>query len=254
MSAVSRVCLVAGASSGIGAAIAHALGAQGFAVALGARREDRLQEVADEVAKRGGRALVRSLDVTQSASIDAFFDAAEAAFGPVDVAVSNAGVCVPGLLHEVKPDDLEIELATNLLGPLLVARRAVESMRAGGRGGDIVFVSSENAVRPRPFQTGYTATKAGVEGAARALRMELEGTGIRATIVRPGATESEFGRSWEPALIERILRSWKHWGVQRHLNLMPAESVARAVVAAITAPPGTHLDTIQLVPEGPRET
>ena len=83
--------------------------------------------------------------------------------------------------------------------------------------------------------------------------MELEGTGIRSTIVRPGPTASEFGRNWEPALLERILRSWKRWGVQRHLHLMPVESVARAVVAAVTTPPGTHLDVVQVMPEGPRE-
>ena len=98
-----RVCLVTGASSGIGAATARALAEQGFSVAIGARRIDRLCEVACELEKLGGRALAQVLDVTDSDSIDAFFSAAEVAFGPVDVVVSNAGVCLPGLLHEVKP-------------------------------------------------------------------------------------------------------------------------------------------------------
>jgi NAD(P)-dependent dehydrogenase (short-subunit alcohol dehydrogenase family) len=249
-----RVALVAGASSGIGAAVARAFGALGWPVALGARRGEKLREVALEVEKAGGRAFAHALDLASPASIDAFFDAAERALGPADVLVDNAGICVPGLLHEVRPEDLAAELATNLLGPMLLARRAVASLLARGAPGDLVFVSSENAVSPRPFQAGYTASKWGLEGLARVLRMELEGSGIRSTIVRPGPTApTDFARGWEPALVKKLLVTWKQWGVQRHLRWMPPESVAQAVVTAVTAPPGTHLDVIQVMPEGPPE-
>jgi NAD(P)-dependent dehydrogenase (short-subunit alcohol dehydrogenase family) len=249
--AAPRVCLVTGASAGIGAAIARALGALGWPVALGARRPDRLERAAAEVAAAGGRPFAHPLDVSDPASLDAFFDAAERALGPVDVLVNNAGLCRPGLLHEVAPEDLAREVATNLLGPVLLARRAVRSMLEGKRAGDLVFVSSENAVRARPYQVGYTATKAGLEGAARALRLELEGTGIRATVVRPGPTGTEFARGWERGVLERLLDSWRQLGVQRHLRWMPPESVASVVLAAVTAPRGTHLDEIQLMPEAP---
>jgi NAD(P)-dependent dehydrogenase (short-subunit alcohol dehydrogenase family) len=247
-----RNVLVTGASSGIGAAVARALGKLGWAVALGARRGARLEEVARDVEKAGGRPFVHALDIALPSSIDTFFDAAERELGPVDVLVNNAGVCIPGLLHEVSPPDLELEVATNLLGPLLLARRAVRSMLDGQRRGDLVFVSSENAIRPRPFQIGYTATKMGIEGAARVLRMELEGTGIRAAIVRPGPTGTEFGRSWDPGLLKKLLEVWRYWGLQRHLHWMPPESVARAVVNAVTAPVGTHFDVIEVMPEVPR--
>jgi NAD(P)-dependent dehydrogenase (short-subunit alcohol dehydrogenase family) len=250
----ARTALVAGASSGIGAAIASALGALGWSVAVGARRADLLAEVANEVEKAGGRAVALALDLRDPVSIDAFFDGAEAALGPADVLVANAGVCIPGLLHEVRADDLRVEIETNLLGPMLLARRAVASLRARDAAGDLVFVSSENAVAPRPFQAGYTASKWGLEGLARVLRMECEGTGVRATVVRPGPTApTDFARGWSPATLKRVLESWKHWGLQRHLRWMPPASVARAVVAAVTAPPGTHLDLIELVPEGPRD-
>ncbi len=248
--APARVAAVTGASSGIGAATAVALGRLGWRVALGARRSERLAEVARRVEAAGGSALAAALDVTEPDSIDAFFAAAEAAFGAADVVVSNAGVCVPGLLHEVGEEDLAIELRTNLLGPALVVRRALPAMLARGSG-DLVFVSSQNAVAPRPFQAGYSAAKAGVESLARVLAMELEGTGVRATIVRPGPTASEFGRGWKPETIRRVLAAWKHWGLQRHLRWLPPESVASAVVAAVTAPPGTHLDLLQVMPEGP---
>ena len=74
---------------------------------------------------------------------------------------------------------------------------------------------------------------------AQTLRMDLEGTGVRATIVRPGPTRSEFGFGWEPDMLVRVLETWKHWGFLRHLDMMDGEQVALAVVAAVTAPPGS---------------
>ena len=246
-----RVALVTGASSGIGAATALALADCGCKVAIGARRGERLEEVARQIEARGGEVFAHALDVAQAHSIHAFYDAAEQALGPIDVVVSNAGICRPGLLHETGDGDLEEEVAVNLLGPMWLARKAVRRMLADERSGDLVFISSENAVVPRTFQTGYTASKMGLEGLARVLRMELEGSGIRSTIVRPGPTGSEFGLGWDPRLIERILASWKYWGVQRHFEMLPAQSVAAAVVTVVSAPPGTHLDVVQVMPEGP---
>lgn len=243
-----RTAVVTGASAGIGAAIARALGALGWSVALGARRTALLDEVAAGVEAAGGRAFSHALDVTDPRSIDAFFGAAESALGPVDVLVNNAGIGVPGLLHEVPVADLERELRTNLFGPMLVTRRALPAMIERQRG-DVVFISSMNVVEPRPFQAGYTAAKAGIEGMAQVLRRELEGTGVRATIVRPGATRSEFGFGWEPDILVRVIDSWKEWGFMRHMDMMDGEQVALAVVAAVTAPPGLHMDVIQVNPE-----
>jgi len=244
-----RTALVTGASSGIGAAVAVGLGACGFAVALGARRADRLAAVAGAIEKDGGRALAHSLGVTRADSIDAFVTAAEAGLGPLDVVVSNAGVGIPGLLHEIGVDELEAELRTNLLGPMLLARRVLPGMLAR-RTGDLVFVSSLNAVEPRPFQVGYTAAKAGDDGLARALRLELEGTGVRAVVVRPGPTRSEFGFAWGPQVLERVLDSWKRWGFLRHHEMLDGEAIAAAVVWAATQPRSTSIDVIQVNPEG----
>ena len=251
MSAPARTAVVTGASSGIGAAIARTLGRHGFPVALGARRTDRLAAVAREVEDAGGRAFAHPLDVTQPASIDAFFTAVESALGAPEVVVSNAGIGVPGALDELAVEDLQRDIATNLVGPMLVARRALPAMR-GRRRGDLVFVSSMNAVAPRPLQLGYTAAKAGVEAMAHTLRMELEGTGVRAIVVRPGPTRSEFGFGFGPEILARIMDSWKQWGFLRHMELLEGEDVAAAVVAAVSAPPGVSFDVIQVNPEGPR--
>ena len=246
----ARVAMVTGASSGFGAAIGRALAQLGWPVALGARRVDKVAEVQRSIEAAGGRAFAHVLDVTDSTSIDAFVEASENELGPVDVVVSNAGIGVPGLLHELPTGALRTELDTNLLGPLQLIGRLLPGMLARQHG-DIAFVTSLNATQPRPFQVGYTASKAGLEGAARALQMELDGTGVRATIIRPGPARTEMGSDWDPAVLERLLRSWKSWGILRHDHYLPPESIAAAVVAAVTAPVGTHLDLIQVNPAAP---
>ncbi len=245
-----RTALVTGASSGIGAAVARAFGDLGWSVAIGARRMDRLMDVAHAVASAGGRPFAQHLDVTKADSVDAFFAAAEAEVGAVDVLVNNAGMSIPGLLHELSVADLEAELATNLLGPLLVTRRELPSMLARKQGA-LVFVSSMNVVEPRPLQVGYTAGKMGVEGLARTLRKDLEGTGVRAVIVRPGPTRSEFGLAWKSSILMRVIESWQHWGFLRHNEMLDPAHVAAAVVQAATAPAGASMDVIQVTPEGP---
>jgi NADP-dependent 3-hydroxy acid dehydrogenase YdfG len=246
------VAVVTGASSGIGGAIAPALGALGWAVAVGARRTDRLADTAAAVDAAGGEAFAHALDVADPKSVDVFVDAAEETLGSIDVVVNNAGMSVPGALHRIRPDDLRREVATNLLGPMLVSRRAIASMLDRGAGGDLVFISSDATRNPRPRMSTYSATKAGVELLARSLSMELEGTGIRSTIVRVGPTLSEFGVGWDPVLLEELMEFWPRFGLQRHPGVLDADAVARAVVFAVTAPGGTHLDTIEVQPEAPR--
>lgn len=247
-----RPALVTGASSGLGAAIAKALGALGWPVAMGARRMDRLEEVAKDVEAAGGIPFIHPLDISDEHSVDAFVGAAEAAVGPLDVVVSNAGIGIPAPFHESKIEDLRAEIDTNLLGPMLLTRRVLPAM-IEQRHGDLVFIGSLNTVLARPYQLGYTATKAGVEAMARVLQRELEGTGVRSTIVRPGPSKTEMGWDWGPDIIQKILSSWKHHGILRHQNFLKPEAVADAVVTAVTAPPGVHLDLIQITPEAPVE-
>jgi len=246
----ARTALVTGASSGLGAAIARAFGALGWSVAIGARHVDPLTEIAEQVESAGGTAFAHELDVADGQSIEAFVAAAEHELGPIDTVVNNAGTSTPGRLFELSVEELRHEIDTNLLGPMLLTRRVLPGL-IERRSGDLVFISSQNAVIPRPLQLPYTATKAGLEAMVRVLQMELEGSGVRATTIRPGPTRSNFGMDWNPAAIKRVLKSWKYWGIQRHHRYLPADAIASAVVHTVTAPAGTHFDLIQVNPEGP---
>jgi NADP-dependent 3-hydroxy acid dehydrogenase YdfG len=248
----SRVALVTGASSGLGAAIAIAFGRLGWPVALGARRTEKLDAIASQVEEAGGKPFAHALDVTDTASIDAFASAVETNLGPPEVIVSNAGIGRAGRLPELPIEDIEAELDTNLLGPLRLVRRLLPALLER-RGGDLCFVTSLNAVLPRPLQIGYTASKAGLEAAVRTLQMELEGSGVRTSIVRPGPAQTEMGWDWAPELQKELLDEWRRWGILRHMNFMAPDQVAEVVVTTVTAPPGVHLDLVQINPAKPRD-
>lgn len=246
-----RTAMVTGASSGIGRAIATEMGRLGWRVAVGARRADRLAETAAAVGDAGGTVFSHVLDVTDDASIAAFFAAAEAELGPVGVLVNNAGMAAPGWLEQIPVEAIVREVQTNLLGPILASRLAVASMKHHGTDGDLVFVTSDATRHPRPRMAGYTATKAGLEGLAHALALELEGSGIRSTAVRVGPTISEFGFGWSADDLDDLMGYWPRFGLQRHGGFLDPVAVARAVVTAVCAPPGVQFDTIEVQPEAP---
>lgn len=252
MSTAPRTVAVTGASSGIGRAIAIALGELGWTVVLGSRREYACAATARLVCDAGGRAFTHALDVTDAASIDEFFAAADAAVGPVDALVNNAGIAAPGPFATGAPGELEREVATNLLGPLLCSRRALRGMLVARRG-DLVFVSSDTSRAPRPGMLGYSASKGGLEIGVRALAMELEGTGVRTTVVRVGPTLTDFAAEWDGGRLQEMMAYWPRFGVQRHFNTMEPADVARAVAFALTQPEGMHVDTIEVQPQAPLE-
>jgi NADP-dependent 3-hydroxy acid dehydrogenase YdfG len=246
-----RVAIVTGASAGIGVAIAVALGGLGWKVAIGARRTDRLEDTAADVRDAGGEPFVHALDVSEASSIEGFFRAVEAECGPVDVVVHNAGVATPGWLDRTPVEAIEREVRTNLLGPILLSRLAIGSMRARDARGHLVFITSDATRHARPRMAAYTAAKAGIEALSSSLAMELEGSGIRSSVVRVGPTISEFGFGWPIEEIEDLMGYWPRFGLQRHGGYLEPDAIARAVVTAVTAPAGVVVDTIEVQPEAP---
>jgi len=247
-----RPAVVAGASSGIGAETAQALAAAGFPVALGARRLDRCEELAAEIRAGGGEAVAHALDVSSEESVADFAAKAAADLGDIEVVISNAALIGPGGLLDTESERLRLEVDVNLLGPHRLIRAFVPGM-VERRRGDIVFVSSDVAQRPRPFMGGYSATKAGLEGLVGALQMELEGTGVRASVVRPGPTWSEMGMDWDPDQAAMVLNQWVKWGQARHSHFLKARAIADAITTVVSAPRGVHLSPVDVNPEAPVE-
>lgn len=247
-----RPAVVAGASSGIGAETARSLAAAGLPVALGARRVDRCEELAAEIRGDGGEAIAVQLDVTDDRSVADFAAKVSAELGDVEVVVSNAALIGPGALLETDVDRLRSELDVNVLGPHRLLRAFVPAM-VGRRRGDIVFVSSDVALRPRPLMGGYSATKSALEGLVGSLQMELEGTGVRASVVRPGPTWSEMGMDWEPEAAATVLNEWIKWGHARHSHFLKARAIADAITTVVIAPRGVHISPVDVNPEAPLE-
>jgi len=169
-----RVAIVTGAGSGIGRAVALALVEEGYAVALGGRRAEPLEETARKAAGKDARTLVVPTDVTDADSVHALFATTVAAFHRVDVLFNNAGINVPGVpLDELTVEQWQSVVDTNLTGPFLCTREAFAVMkRQQPRGGRIINNGSISAYAPRPHSAPYTATKHAITGLTKATSLD----------------------------------------------------------------------------------
>jgi NAD(P)-dependent dehydrogenase (short-subunit alcohol dehydrogenase family) len=226
------------------------LAAAGHLVVLGARRVERCEEIAAEIRAAGGQAVAERLDVADLASVGSFVKAAEATFGPLQVVVSNAGDVQPTSIADTAPEDFGAQVSVNLLGAQRLVSLVVPGM-VERRRGDVVVVTSDVVRAPRPRMGAYVPSKAALEGMVRALQLELEGTGVRASMVRPGPTWTGMGMTWPPEVYTPVLREWKRHGVFRHDGYLTPDGVASAVLAVVSAPPGTHLTLVEVEPEAP---
>lgn len=245
-----RPAIVTGASSGIGRATAIALAAAGHPVVLAARRVERCEEIVGGIRDAGGSAVAVHLDLADRGSIATFARAAEDAVGPVDVLVSNAGSVVPTGVLDTDPTAFATEIQVNLLG----AQQLVHLLAAGmveRRRGDIVLVTSDVVRRPRPFVASYVAAKWGLEGLGRALQMELQGTGVRTSIVSPGPTESEMGTDWDPDAANRVVADWTRRGLMEGFDVLPADDLAATICTVVHAPPRAHITFVEVHPLAP---
>ncbi len=189
-----RRALITGASSGLGTRFGRILAASGAEVALGARRKDRLEALA---ARIGPKAAAVQMDVAREADIVAGFDAAEAAFGPVDTVIANAGVDGAGMATTISEDEIAHTLAINLKGAILTAREGARRMIAHGVSkGRIVMIASITAFEPSPGLVAYAASKAGVVQAGRTLAREWARAGICVNTVSPGYIRTAINDAW----------------------------------------------------------
>jgi NADP-dependent 3-hydroxy acid dehydrogenase YdfG len=240
-----KVALVTGASSGIGEATAVALAREGAAVALGARRVDRLESLRERIEADGGRAVAIPLDVTDEAQAGAFVERARAELGGVDILVNNAGVMLLGIVTGADTDEWRRMIEVNLLGLLYCTHAALPPMTEQ-KGGHIVNVSSVAGRFGRAGSAVYNMTKWGVGGFSEGLRQEVLHAGIRVTIVEPGFVETELaGHNEDPAVQEMIRKLQEEIG-----ELLTADDIADAILHAVTRPQHVSINEVLVRPTG----
>ena len=181
-----RVALVTGASSGLGVQFAKALADNGAAVALVARRADRLKSLKDEIEGKGGRAVAIEADVTDHAAVARTFDAAEKAFGTVTILVNNAGIAHGGRAVEMPPEEWRKVLSTNLDAVFFWAQEVARRLLAAKKQGAIVNIASVLGLAVSKGAVAYAAAKAGVVQVTKALAVELAFKGVRVNAIAPG--------------------------------------------------------------------
>ena len=202
-----RVALVTGASSGLGVQFAKALADNGAAVALVARRADRLKSLKDEIEGKGGRAVAIEADVTDHAAVARAFDAAEKAFGTVTILVNNAGIAHGGRAVEMPPEEWRKVLSTNLDAVFFWAQEAARRLLAAKKQGAIVNIASVLGLAVSKGAVAYAAAKAGVVQVTKALAVELAFKGVRVNAIAPGWFVTEMNDDYlsgeEGAAIKR---------------------------------------------------
>lgn len=205
-STTDRVAIVTGASRGIGAAIAERLAHDGLTVVVNYSGSERAaDELARKIEAAGGKALTAQADVSKAEEVKRMFDAAEAAFGGVDVLVNNAGIMRLSPLGEASDEMVDSLIAINLKGVINTLREAARRLRDGGR---IVNLSSSVVGFHQSTYGVYTATKAAVEGLTHVLAKEMRGRNITVNAVAPGPTATALfldGKSAE--LVDRLAKA-----------------------------------------------
>ena len=245
-----RPAIVTGASSGIGAATATALAERGFPVALGARRTEKLDELVAAIRGGGGEAVGFPLDVTDADSVKSFVAQTVEALGEVELLVSGAGDMFPGRLHEISTEEFLAQVQVHLIGANRLATAVLPDMVARRRG-DVIFIGSDTGLVQRPHMGGYGAAKAGLIAMVKNLQMELEGTGVRASIVHPGPTMTGMGWQLTAEQVGPMLEDWAKWGQARHNYFLRPRDIARAVTFVAETPRGTNIVSIEVQPEAP---
>jgi len=226
--------IITGASRGIGRAIAQTLAHAGASVALIARREGPLRELAAAI---GPRALPVVCDVSNPTDVSSALEIIANAFGgAADILVNNAGAFSPMPLETLDPSSFSSDLQTNLVAPLRFVRALLPEMRARGRG-DIVTIGSVADRAIFPENGAYAASKHGARALHEVLRLETRGSGVRAMLISPGPVDTPL---WD--VIDPDHRD----GFTRRAQMLTAQAVADAVLYAVTQPADVNVDELRL--------
>ena len=229
-SLANRTALVTGASSGLGRHFAGVLAEAGAHVVLAARRMDRLESVAAEIEKRGGKALPVEMDVTSEESVTGGFAEIKEALGrPCDIVVNNSGMSREGWFTKMGEDDWNAVIDTNLTGVWRVAKHGANEMTAAKVPGSIINIASITGMRTQMMSTAYCVSKAGVDHMTRNMALEMARFGVRVNAIAPGYFKTELNDSYLESeagaqMIQRI--------AQRRIGDLPELSGALLLLAS----------------------
>jgi NADP-dependent 3-hydroxy acid dehydrogenase YdfG len=241
------VALVTGASSGIGEATAKRLAAEGAAVAVGARRLDRLEKLVAEIADAGGTAVAIESDITERPQAEDLVERTVKTLGRLDTVVNNAGVMLLGPALEAPIEEWERMVDLNVKGLLYVAKAALPHLLKNADEGprmvtDLVNISSVAGRRARANSAVYNATKFGVGGFAEALRQEVTERHVRVSLVEPGAVITELSSHNRPEVLEELK------GRFGEIERLEADDIADAISYIVTRPRHVAINEILVRP------
>jgi NADP-dependent 3-hydroxy acid dehydrogenase YdfG len=237
------VAVITGASSGIGEATALALAKEGYAVALAARREDRINELAEQISTDGGKALAVPTDISDEESARRLIEVAKGELGSVDVLVNNAGVMLLGPILGADIEHWQRMVNVNVLGLMYCTHAALPVMQEQGSG-HVVNVSSVAGRVARMGSGVYNATKWGVGAFSESLRQEALNYGVRVTIIEPGYVDTELqAHNEHPMVLERMEKDKKQIG-----KVLEAADIANAIVYAVQQPEHVSINEVLVRP------
>jgi NADP-dependent 3-hydroxy acid dehydrogenase YdfG len=241
MGVEGKVAVITGASSGLGQAAARLLADEGATVVLGARREDRIRALADELTRWGDKALAVPTDVSRRDQVQRLVDSAVEAYGRIDVLINNAGLMPLSPLDRLKVDEWDRMIDVNLKGVLYGIAAALPHMQRQ-KSGHIINVSSVAGHKVRAGSTVYAATKHAVRALAEGLRQEVKPYNIRTTVISPGVVLSELpNTASEPDVSAGLQKLYGDLGIS-------SDSFARAVVFAVSQPEDVDVNEILFRP------
>lgn len=238
-----QVVAVTGASSGIGEATALQCARAGAAVALAARRLDRIQELAERIVADGGRAVAIATDVGEEEQAGEFVRRAHSELGRLDVLVNNAGVMLLGPIADAPTEEWRRMIHANVFGVLYCTHAALPLMREQGSG-HIVNVSSVAGRIARMGSGVYNLTKFGVGAFSESLRQEGVPLGVRVTLIEPGAVATELAGHNRPEVLGQMAKRFE--GV----TPLSSEDIATAILYAIAQPPNVSVNELLIRPSG----
>lgn len=240
-----RTVAITGASSGIGEATALALAGAGAAVALGARRKERVDELAKRIEADGGRAVAIEVDVSDESQARGFVEGAHSEFGGLHGLVNNAGVMLLGPVQGTDTEEWRRMVDVNVMGLLYCTHAALPLMAEGG-GGHIVNVSSTAGRNAAAGAAVYNFTKFGVTGFSEALRQEALHSKIRVTCVEPGFVETELQeQNTNPVVLQGVEKMREQIG-----EVLKAGDIADAILYALSRPEHVGINEVLVRPTG----